>query len=325
MRRREFIGLVGGAAAWPLVVEAQQHMPVVGWLSMRSASDSAFAVNALSRGLAETGYTIDQNVGIEYRWLDNNYQLLPAAVHELVERPVAVIVVIGSTIAALAAKAATSTTPIVFANGGDPVKDGLVPRLNRPGENVTGASFVTVALGAKRLELLHELVPTAAKFAMLARADRLDTESQIGEAEAAARSQGVVLRAFKVTTVDAIDEAFSTMSAERVHALLVGTDPFFTSQRHRLAALAARHRIPAIYTLREYVESGGLASYGASISDAFRQAGFYAGRILRGESPGDLPIMLPTKFELAINLRTAKELGLTVQPMLLARADEVIE
>jgi ABC-type uncharacterized transport system substrate-binding protein len=326
MRRREFITLLGGAAAaWPLSARAQQPMPVVGWLNTRSESDSAFAVRAVRRGLGETGYVDGQNVTIEYRWLNHDLDRLPSALAELMERRVAVIAVIGSSTAALAAKATTSTKPIVFATGGDPVKDGLVSSLNRPGGNLTGVSFFAAALGAKRVELLHELVPKADAIAMLVNPHSPDVDSQIQDAHMAARRLGPQLHVFNVRTDSEVDVSFVTIAGQKAGGLLVGSDPFFTTQRHRLAALAARHRIPAIYSLREYVEAGGLMSYGASLTDAFRQVGVYAGRILKGDKPADLPVMQPTKFELVINLKTAKTLGLDIPPTLLARADEVIE
>ena len=327
MRRREVITLLGGAAAaWPLAAWAQQPtMPVIGWLSMRSASDSAFAIEAVRRGLTESGYVDGQNVAMEFRWLENNHDRLPSAVSELVGRQLAVIMVIGSNIAALAAKAATDTIPIVFANGGDPVKDGLVPRLNQPGGNLTGVSFLTVALGNKRLELLHAMVPNAAVITMLVNPRRADAVSQVRDAQAAARTIGLQLHVLDVRTESEVEGAFLTIIEQKAGGLLVGTDPFFTSQRQRLAELAARHRVPAIYSLREYAEAGGLMSYGASLTDAFRQAGAYAGRILKGEKPGDLPVILPTRFELVINVKTAKALGLEIPDKLLALADEVIE
>ena len=327
MRRREFISLLGGAAAtvWPLAVRAQQAMPVIGWLSMRSASNSEFAVAAVRRGLSQTGHIEARNVAIEYHWLENNLDRLPLTLTGMVERQVAIIAVIGSTVAALAAKSVTTTTPIVFANGGDPVKDGLVRSLNRPGGNLTGATFLTVALGAKRLELLRELAPRAAGIAMLVNPNRLDAESQVDDVQAAGRALGLQLRVITVGTEAEFELAFAEILEHNLGGLLVGTDPFFTSQRHRLAVLAARHRVPAIYSLREYAESGGLISYGASVTEAFHQVGIYAGRILNGEKPADLPVVQPTKFELVINLRTAKALDIEIPPTLLARADEVIE
>jgi putative ABC transport system substrate-binding protein len=271
IRRREFIRLIGGAAAaWPLAAGAQQPaMPIIGWLNTRSESDSAFAVAAVRRGLGETGYVDGHNVTIEYRWLNHNLDRLASALTELMERRVAVIAVIGSSIAALAAKAATSTKPIVFATGGDPVKDGLVSSLNRPGGNMTGVSFFAATLGAKRVELLHELVPKSDAIAMLVNPNSPDVDSQVQDADAAARRIGAQLHVFNVRTDSEVDATLVTIAAQKPGGLLVGSDPFFTTQRHRLAALAARHRIPAIYSLREYVEAGGLISYGASLTDAF--------------------------------------------------------
>jgi putative tryptophan/tyrosine transport system substrate-binding protein len=327
MKRREFITALGGSAvAWPLVARAQQRaVPVVGWLSMRSASDSEFAVVAVRQGLTEAGYVDGQNVALEFRWLENSHDRLTPTVTELVERQVSAIVVIGSSISAIAAKAATNTIPIVFANGSDPIEDGLVPRLNRPGGNVTGVTFFTVALGAKRLEMLHALVPNAGVITMLVNPNRKDTERQVRDAQAAARAIGLQLHVLSVSTESEVESAFAAVVKQKAGGLLVGTDPFFTSQRRRLAALAARHRVPAVYSLREYAEADGLMSYGASLTDAFRQTGVYAGRILHGERPGDLPVVQPTRFELVINLKTAKALGLEVPPTLLALADEVIE
>jgi len=330
MKRREFIALLGGAAAAPIVlpfaVRAQQSaMPVVGWLSVRSPDDSKFAVDAFARGLSEVGYVIGQNVTVEYRWAINDAARLPQLAADLVDRKVNVIAVIGSAVGAFAAKAATTEIPIVFANGADPVKLGLVARLNRPEANVTGVTFITVELGAKRLELLHELVPKADVIAVLLNPGRPDVDIQEADAHKAARTIGKQVRIFFTDSESKLDAAFTSSAEQGVRALLVGTDPFFTSQRFRLAALAARHRIPAIYSLREYPEAGGLMSYGASLTDAFRQTGVYAGRILSGAKPAELPVLRPTKFELVINLKTAKALGLAVPPTLIARADEVIE
>jgi putative ABC transport system substrate-binding protein len=327
MRRREFVTLLcGAAAAWPVVAKAQRTpIPVIGWLSMRSASDSDFAVAAFLRGVEETGHIHGQNVTIEYRWLENNHERLPSAVAELVGRQVSVIAVLGSAIAALAAKAATTTIPIVFANGGDPVKDGLVRSLNQPGGNLTGASFLAVALGVKRLELLHELAPNAAVVAMFTSPGRPAYDSQVADVQTAAHAMGLRLAVINVRSEGEVESAFAAIGQYNASALLVGSDPFFTGQRHRLAALAARHRIPAIYSLREYAEAGGLVSYGASLREAFRQVGVYAGRILRGAKPADLPVTQPTKFELVINQKAAKALSLDMPLSILARADEVIE
>ena len=327
MRRREFIRVLGaGLVAWPIAARAQQPaLPAVGWLSIRTAADSKFAINAFGQGLKETGYVSGGNIAIEYRWAEHELHRLPELAADLVRRRVNVIAVLGSSDAALEAKKATTEIPIVFANGADPVKVGLVASLNKPGGNLTGVTFITAELGAKRLELLHELVPQADLIAVLLRSGRPDIGFQEAEARRAARAIGKQVRIFFVETESALDSAFATFDQLGVRAVLVGTDPFFTAQRFRLTALAARYRVPAIYTLREYTDAGGLVSYGASLTDAFRHAGVYVGRILGGMKPSDLPVVQPTTLELVINAKTAKALGLTVPPTLLARADEVIE
>jgi putative ABC transport system substrate-binding protein len=325
MRRREFITLLGGAiAAWPLAARAQQPaMPVIGFLRSTPLAVSTPMVTGFRQGLTAAGFTEGQNVAIEYRYADSQLERLPGLVAELIRLPVAVIV--ANNIAAPAAKATTTTVPIVFATGSDPVVDGLVAGLNRPGGNVTGVSFVSGLLGPKRLEMLHQLVPTAATMAMLVGTDTLEARIERRDVELAAQALRQQLVIVTVSSERELDGAFTSIVERGAKALLVGTGPLLTSNRGRLVALAARHAIPAIYALREFVEAGGLMSYGASLVEAYRQAGIYAGRVLKGEKPADLPVMQSTKFELVINLKTAKAFGLEIPPTLLARADEVIE
>jgi putative ABC transport system substrate-binding protein len=324
LKRREFITLLGGAAAaWPLAARAQQPaMPVVGFLRP-TLTDVPHYVTAFRQGLKEAGFVEGQNVAVEYRSTEGRHDRLPALVADLVRRPVAVIV--GPTPTALAAKAATTTVPIVFATGGDPVRAGLVASLNRPGGNVTGVSFITAELGSKQLGLLRELRPGAARIAVLVDPKWPLTERFVSELRAAALAVGQQLIVLDVSSDREIETVFTTLVQGGAGALHVGIGAFMNSQRERIIALAARHRIPAIYTWREAVAAGGLMSYAPSIPDAYRQAGIYAGRILKGEKPGDLPVMLPTKFEFVINLKTAKALGLEVPDRLLIAADEVIE
>ena len=328
MKRRAFIAVFAGAAAAPLVgsrtARAQQPAPpVVGFLRSTSLAQSTHLVTAFRQGLKEAGFVEGQNVAIEFHSAESQLDRLPALVAELIRRPVAVIV--GNVAPALAAKAATTTVPIVFVTGSDPVQDGLVASLNRPGGNVTGVSFFSGVLGAKRLELLRQLVPRATTIAMLVNPNISNTEADRREVQTAAQAIGQQLVILDVSSVRDIETAFAAFVQRRVGALLVGAGAFLNSNRERIVALAARHALPASYAQREAVLAGGLMSYGSSITDAYRQAGIYAGRILKGEKPGDLPVMRSTKFEFVLNLKTAKSLGLTVPPTLLALADEVIE
>jgi putative ABC transport system substrate-binding protein len=325
MRRREFITLIGGAAvAWPLAARAQQPaMPVVGFLRSVSLADAADLVTVFREGLKETGYIEGQNVVIELRSAEGHLDRLPALVGDLIRRPVAVIV--GNLNAALAAKAATTTIPIIFASGSDPVRDGLVASLNRPSGNVTGVAFLVTGLGGKRLDLLRQLVPKANLIAMLVNPGSVDTEAERRDVEAAAQRLGQQLIILDASSDRDIETSFATFVQHGAGALIVGAGAFLFSNREKLVALAARHALLAIYADPEDAVVGGLINYGPSIVDAYRQVGIYAGRILKGEKPADLPVMQSTKFDLVINLKTAKALGLSIPPTLLALADRVIE
>jgi len=323
-RRREFITLLGGAAAaWPLAAHAQQTaMPVIGFLSSTSADPVAYLIAAFRQGLSEAGYVEGRNVAIEYRWAEGQYDRLPAMVSELLRRHVAVIAAM-TTPSALAAKTATTMIPIVF--GEDPVKLGLVASVARPGGNATGVSYLLSELGAKQLGLLRELVPAARRVGLLVNPSNENAEAITGDLKAAAATIGVEIDVVRATDSHEIEEAFVALIRDKVHALVVGTDPFFYNRRVQLATLATRHALPTIYNVRAYAEAGGLMSYGTSLTEAYRQMGAYTARILKGETPIDLPVVQSTKFDFVINLPTARALGLTIPPMLLARADEVIE
>jgi putative tryptophan/tyrosine transport system substrate-binding protein len=328
MRRREFLTLLGGAAAtWPLAARAQQPaMPVIGWLNPTSPDFFADGLRGFRQGLKDAGYIEGENVTIEYRWADNQTDRLPALAAELVRRRVSVIVASGGFDPVFAAKTATTTIPIVFLFGDDPVKVGLVASLARPGGNLTGINFFTGELAAKRLELLRELVPRAARIAVLVNpANAAITVSTLRDVETAARAMGLQIQVLTANTSREIDAAFATFVRERPDALFVGPTPFFTQRRVQLIQLEARHAIPATYAGRQFAEAGGLMSYGASLTDSLRQVGVYAGRILKGAKPADLPVVQASKFELVINAQTARMLGITVPPSLLATADEVIE
>jgi putative ABC transport system substrate-binding protein len=326
MRRRNFISLVGGAAAWPLAARGQQPpMPVIGLLRTGSSGQFTHLQTAFHRGLGEIGFNENQNVAVEYRWAEGKNERLPELLNDLVRRQVSVIAVPGSTAAALAAKAATQTISIVFAIGSDPVEFGLVSSVAHPGGNLTGVAQLVVAVAAKRLELLHQLVPPSRLLAYLINPSNPSSEAEAKEAQTAARALNLELNILRSRTADEIDVAFATLIAHGVGGMLLSADAFLTLQSVQIAIRAAHHSIPVVAQYREFPAAGGLMSYGNSVSEAFRLAGVYVGRILKGEKPADLPVLQPTKFDFTINLRTAKTLGLTVPDKLLALADEVIE
>ena len=326
IRRREFVSLCGAVAAWPFAVSAEQRAaPTVGFLHPGSPDKSASIVSAFREGLADTGFVEERNVTFDYRWGDGHNERLPRLADELVRNHVAVIVTPGSPTAALIAKTATSIIPIVFSMGGDPVTAGLVASYNRPGGNVTGISSFNMEIGSKRIALLHELVPNATRFAFLVNPNSPSTPEQAADIRKAVSAIGGQLDVLEARTVQEIEVHLSALSQRPVDALSVSPGLPFTAKREEIVALAASHKLPAIYPTREWTEAGGLLNYGPIVADEFRQAGIYAGRILRGEKPADLPILRPTKLELILNLKTAQSFGLDVPPMLLARADEVIE
>jgi putative tryptophan/tyrosine transport system substrate-binding protein len=327
VRRREFITLLGGAAAWPPAAYAQQRaIPVIGFLNVASPDGFPPRLRAFREGLKDAGYVEGENVAIEYRWAENRRERLPELAADLVRRQVNVIAATGGSLPGLAAKAATTTIPIVFGTPEDPVRIGLVENLGRPGGNATGVSFLTAELVAKRLGLLRELLPGAVRVAVLFSPDNAALmESNMQELEGAASAAGLTIQMLHASTGREINAAFAALGRERPDALFVGPGPFFVVRKVQLANLAARYAIPAVFPVRDIVEAGGLMSYGTDINDAYRQVGVYTGRILRGAKPTDLPVLQPTKFELVINMQTAMMLGLTVPPTLLARADEVIE
>ena len=325
IRRREFISLLGSAAAvWPMAARAQQpaKLPTIGFLRSSSLADSTVLVTAFRNGLRETGFVEGQNVAIEYHYADNQFDRLPALVANWIRQPA---VIVANAAPALAAKAATTTVPIVFVTGGDPVEDGFVASMNRPGGNVTGVSFFGSVVGAKRLELLRQLVPSTTTIAVLVNPNKANTEAERRDVEAAALAVGQRLIILGANSVHDIETGFATFVQRGAGALLAGGGAFMNSNRERVVALAARHALPTSYAQREFVVAGGLMSYGASITDAYRQVGVYAGRILKGEKPADLPVEQPTNFQLVINLQTAKTIGHEVPAGLVVRADEVIE
>jgi putative ABC transport system substrate-binding protein len=327
VRRREFITIVGGAAAaWPLAARAQQPaMPVIGFLNAASPIEWARFLAAFRQGLKETGFIEGQNVAIEFRWAEGQYDRLPTLAADLVKRGIAVLVATGGSTSALAAKAATTTIPIVFSTGGDPVKEGLVASLGRPGGNSTGVSVLTNVLVAKRLEILREVVPNASVTGVLLNPNGAGAKAQLEDVETAGRTIGQPLHILHASSERDFETVFATIVQTRIGALIVGGDPFFSSRRDQLVALAARDKIPAIYEWREYAEAGGLMSYGSDLADGYHQVGIYAGRILKGDKPADLPVVQSTKVEFVLNLKTARSLGLTISLPLLGRADEVIE
>ena len=323
MRRRDFIAILGGAALWPVAAPAQQRTPVVGFLHSGSPQVNSGIVEAFRQGLRETGYTEDKNIKIEFLWGEDGNDRLPALAAELIGRPTTVIA--ANRVAAIAAKAATATIPIVFQSGVDPVASGLVASLGHPGGNATGVSFFASTLEVKKLEVMHELIPLAAVIAVLVNPNNPQAATQANEMQAAGRMLRRPLVILEAGSEGDIDAVLATLAQQGVKAVVVVGDPFFNSRRKQLIALAARYRIPAIYSNRENVDEGGLISYGASLPEAYRQVGIYVGRILKGAKPADLPVLQPTKFEMIINLKAAKALGLELPAALLDRADKVIE
>jgi putative ABC transport system substrate-binding protein len=324
MKRREFLGVVGGAAAWPAVGGAQQAAtPVVGYLHSASSDPYTAMTAAFEQGLSDAGFNNNQNVKIEYRWAEGEFDRLPELAAELVNRRVDVLVAAGGDVSALAAKKQTNTIPVVFIIGADPVKYGLVKSINRPDANVTGVTFFSILLGPKRLELLREIVPTAKSIAILVNPS--SPTNDLADVKVAAGQLGLGIRVLEARNEQDIDAGFRDLARQRIDAIFVLSNPVFTNRREQIITLARYHRLAAIYPLREYAIAGGLMSYGASIKEAYRQTGVQTGRILKGAKPADLPVQQPAKFELVINLKTAKALGLDVPPTLLARADDVIE
>ena len=325
MNRRAFVTGLGAVLAAPLGAKAQQRITTIGYLSTRSAGEASSLTDAFIAGLGETGYVQGSNLAIEFRWADLQYDRLPALASDLVRRRVAVIAAVGGAHSGLAAKAATSTIPIVFASAGDPVTYRLVSSLSRPGANVTGISMITVALAPKRLELLHEIIPRSASIALLVNPTSPYVAPETKDVTEAARVLGRRIHVLNAATLGELDAVFAAIVQQQVGAVVVSGDPFFDSQRDKLVALSAQHRLPAVYQWREFATIGGLMSYGTSITDAYRQAGVYTARILKGAKPGELPVLQPTKLELVINLKTAKALGLAIPQSLLLRADQIIE
>jgi len=325
MKRREFLGIASGLWAWPYAARAQSQLPLIGYLSSRSLGDSVVLVAAFRKGLNEAGFVEGKNIAIEYRWADGQYDRLPGMAGELVQRGAVMLVATGGEPSALAAKAATSTIPIVFTAGGDPVKIGLVESLNRPGGNATGVSLLTTAPEAKRLGLIHELVAKIKLLGVLVDPNYQEAQAQARELHDASRQIGQPIHIEYARNDSELEAAFTVLVRAGADALLVCADPFFDTRRGRIIAFAAEHRLPAIYQFREYALDGGLMSYGISLPDGYRQVGDYAAQILKGKRPADLPIVQSIKFEFVINLKTARSLGLEIPAMLLARADEVIE